>query len=173
MDGLKNPTGWTGLRCRHGRIPSYFAQPPTIHDPIQMCEFTTIRHGFWEMFIVTSCLFFWGMGFRHHWHSEARRSTCSTSPICSAKPSEEYKYVRDRQELGGGFVWEDDIPNRCLSIPAGGLWVVTDRLWNCPGARVSLRGWKRSWRLQIHILLIISHGIPWVFMRFHGNFRWI
>lgn len=45
----------------------------------------------------------------------------------------EYKYVRDRQELGGGFVWEDDIPNRCLSIPAGGLWVVTDRLWNCPG----------------------------------------
>lgn len=50
------------------------------------------------------------------------------------RSAKEYKYIRDRQQLGGGFVWEDDIPNRCLTMPAGGLWVVTDRLWNCPGA---------------------------------------
>jgi len=45
----------------------------------------------------------------------------------------EYKYIRDRKQLGAGYIWEDDIPNRCLNIPAGGLWVVSDRLWNCPG----------------------------------------
>lgn len=45
----------------------------------------------------------------------------------------EYKYLRDRRELGQGYVWEDDIPNRCLTLPPGGVWVLTDRLWNCPG----------------------------------------
>ena len=30
-------------------------------------------------------------------------------------------------------MWEDDIPNRCMNLPAGGLWVLSDRLWNCPG----------------------------------------
>ena len=79
--------------------------------------------------------------------------------------SEEYKYVRDRQELGGGFVWEDDIPNRCLSIPAGGLWVVTDRLWNCPGVGLEVLEMKSvSWNAMI------SYGSPWLFMRFHWGF---
>mmetsp|Transcript_41654 Transcript_41654/g.99207 ORF Transcript_41654/g.99207 Transcript_41654/m.99207 type:complete len:573 (-) Transcript_41654:57-1775(-) len=61
----------------------------------------------------------------------------STEPVwLRPKPGRkrlEYKYIRDKRQIGGGFLWEEDIPNRCVNTPASGLWVVTDRLWNCPG----------------------------------------
>lgn len=66
------------------------------------------------------------------------------------KPRVEYKYLRDRRRLGGGFVWEDDIANRCVSLPhttpsrpGGRVWVVTDRLWNAPG-ELKLRPGSRN-----------------------------
>lgn len=79
---------------------------------------------------------------------------------------QEYKYIRDRKQLGAGYIWEDDIPNRCLNIPAGGLWVVSDRLWNCPGVRGWLLGRSngsmgslRHFDVESHSIATSMHGM--------------
>ena len=74
--------------------------------------------------------------------------TWSTAEPCwirmrPGKKRLEYKYLRDRRQLGQGYVWEDAIPNRCLNVPAGGLWVASDRLWDCPG-ELKLRPGSRN-----------------------------
>jgi len=47
----------------------------------------------------------------------------------------EYKFVRDQRELSGnsdGFIWEDDINNRRISLPLtdGSIWIISDARWD-------------------------------------------
>jgi len=54
----------------------------------------------------------------------------------------EYKYIRDRRKLGGGTVWEEDIPNRrakvCLMDGKANVWLVRDETWGKVGSSVSI-----------------------------------
>ena len=50
----------------------------------------------------------------------------------------EFKFIRDQRAVGGGLQWEDDIPNRCLSLPVEGIWTVCSR-WGCVGEH------KKEW----------------------------
>jgi len=54
----------------------------------------------------------------------------------------EYKYIRDRRKLGGGTVWEDNIPNRrarvCLMDGKANVWLVGDETWGKVGHSVTI-----------------------------------
>jgi len=57
-----------------------------------------------------------------------------------------YKYVRDRRGLEEGFAWEENVPDRRVtlplrSVPPGAVWVLWDFAFDSSGGPVSLRLW--------------------------------